>query len=155
VEEEADYLQRVTTHPDTTTMVGYYERLGRFGTVTLVWKTGVEHSAQEVYEAYKQRNEIEVLFDRYKNFIAGDTLYMKDRYVLEGWLLANFIAMLAYYKLYNRLREAKLLRKHSPKDILEMSRAIYQMKIQGRWTCSEVPQRVRILFASLGLGYLN
>jgi hypothetical protein len=43
---------------------------------------------------------------------------------LEGWLAANFIAMLAYHKLYIRLKEAKKLGKYSPKDIIEMSKAI-------------------------------
>jgi hypothetical protein len=36
---------------------------------------------------------------------------MQNRHVLEGWLFANFIAMIAYYKLFERLRKAELLKK--------------------------------------------
>ena len=54
---------------------------------------------QTVYKSYKQRNEIKVMFDSYKNCLEADKTYMQNRYVLEGWLFANFIAMIAYYKL--------------------------------------------------------
>jgi len=43
------------------------------------------------------------MFDRYKNFLDADVAYMQDRHVMEGWLFANFIVMIAYYKIYVRL----------------------------------------------------
>ena len=82
---------------------------------------------QTVYESYKQRNEVEIMFDSYKNYLDADVSYMQNRYVLEGWLFANFIAMIAYYKLYVRLRQANLLSKYSPKDIIELSKAISEL----------------------------
>ena len=51
---------------------------------------------QTVYESYKQRGEIETMFDSYKNYLDADVSYMQNRYVLEGWLFANFIAMIYY-----------------------------------------------------------
>jgi len=39
--------------------------------------------------------------------------------------------MMAYYKLNVRLRQAELLSKYSPKDIIEISKAISIMKIRG------------------------
>ena len=57
---------------------------------------------QIVFGAYKQRGEIETLFDIYNNYLDADVSYMQNRYVMEGWLFANFIAMMAYYKLYVR-----------------------------------------------------
>jgi hypothetical protein len=80
---------------------------------------------------------------------------MQDRHVLEGWLFVNFLAMLGYYKLYNRLREAKLLAKESPKDIIELVKSIYQVRIQGEWNRSEIPQRIRKLFEKLEIGSLT
>ena len=44
------------------------------------------------YESYKQRNEIEVMFDSYKNYLDADVSYMQNRYVMEGWLFANFFS---------------------------------------------------------------
>jgi transposase len=82
---------------------------------------------QELFEAYKQRNEVEIML----KFLHADKMYMHDRHVLEGWLFANFIAMIAYYKLYCKLKQAKLFTKYSPKDIIELSKSIYQIEIRG------------------------
>ena len=108
-----------------------------------------------VYESYKQRGEIEVMFDSYKNYLDADVSYMQNRYVLEGWLFANFVAMMAYYKLYVRLRQAGLLSKYSPKDIIEQSKAIYQMKIRGVWHRAEMTDKTVKLFDKIGIGYLR
>jgi hypothetical protein len=94
------------------------------------------------------------MFDSYKNYLEADVTYMQDRYVLEGWLFANFIAMIACYKLYVKLREAELLLKFSPKDIIERSKAIYKMKIRGTWRQSEITEKELKLFAKIGVDYL-
>jgi hypothetical protein len=86
------------------------------------------------------------MFDSNKTFLKADVMYMQDRHVCEGWVFANFIAMIAYYKLYDRLRSASLLKKESPKDIIELAKAVYQMKIQGQWQCSEIPKRIQKVF---------
>jgi hypothetical protein len=83
------------------------EKLHTFGTLTLSINTDVD--PRELYEKYKQHNEIEVMFDSYKNFLKADRIYMQNRMVLEGWLMANFLAMIAYYKLHRKLVEAKEL----------------------------------------------
>jgi hypothetical protein len=93
------------------------------------------------------------MFDSYKNYLDADVSYMQNRFVLEGWLFANFIAMIAYYKLYVRLRQAELLSKHSPKDIVELSKAIYKMKIRGERFCSEITKKTMDLFAKTGIDY--
>lgn len=155
VEEERDYLERLRTHPETHTEKEYFEKLDRFGTLSLTYRTESPQSAQYLYEAYKQRNEIEMMFDSYKTFLKADVLYMQDRHVLEGWLFVNFLAMLGYYKLYDRLREAKLIAKESPKDIIELSKSVYQTKMRGQWNRSEIPQRVKKLFEKIKIDSLT
>jgi len=156
VEEEADYLIRTKSHPEKYFEEKFYEKMECFGTLTIVskLKNQENQTPQELYEAYKQRNEVEVMFDSYKNFLQADKMYMQDRHVLEGWLMANFIAMIAYYKLYSRLKQAKLLSKYSPKDIIELSKSIYQIKIRGEWNRSEITARSKQLFKKIGLDYL-
>jgi hypothetical protein len=95
------------------------------------------------------------MFDSYKNFLDADKMYMQDRYVLEGWLLANFIAMIAYYRLFTRLKKANLLDKFSPKDIIEISKSIYQLKIRGQWNRSEITLKNIDLFKKLKIDYLK
>ena len=59
-------------------------------------------------------------------------MYRQNRNVLEGCLLANFIAMIAYYRLFTRLKKADLMDKFYPKDIIEISKAIFQLKTKGQ-----------------------
>jgi hypothetical protein len=183
IREEKDYLSLIISHPETYSKNKFDGKLHRFGTLTLIHNMkeqavggrGLESEKsydvgktkkrkkdaarevfeQTVYESYKQRNEIETMFDSYKNYLDADVSYMQNRYVLEGWLFANFIAMIAYYKLYVRLRQAGLLSKHSPKDIIELSKAIYKMKIRNVWHRSEITQKVTKLFAKIGIDYLT
>ncbi len=127
------------------------------GTLTIMCKLdGQENlSPQELFDAYKQRNEVEIMFDSYKHFLHADRMYMQDRHVLEGWLFANFIAMIAYYKLYSRLNQAKLITKYSPKDIIELSISIYQTKIRGEWYLSEITLKTKQLLKKINIDYLN
>jgi transposase len=171
IKEERDYLSRIETHPENYSRDGFDEKLNRFGTLTIVYAVDKQINIdnkkkkknptpekvieQIIYESYKQRNEVEVMFDSYKNYLDADVSYMQNRYVLEGWLFANFIAMIAYYKLYTRLLQAELLSKYSPKDIIEQSKAIYKMKIRNRWYLSEITQKTQRLFAKIQIDYLN
>jgi hypothetical protein len=169
VNEEKDYLNLINTKPDGYSKEGFNEKLHSFGTMTMVYnidnkvnknkkkKKGEKEKPIEqiIYEAYKQRNEIEVMFDSYKNYLDADVSYMQNRYVLEGWLFANFIAMIAYYKLYVRLRQANLLSKNSPKDIIELSKAICKSKIRGCWNTCEITQKPKKLFAKIKIDYLT
>jgi len=173
INEEKDYLNRINSHPETHSKNRFDKKLHRFGTLTIVYnmKDQTDNNAsktkrkpkdekrkpfeQTIYEAYKQRNEIEVMFDSYKNYLDADVSYMQNRYVMEGWLFANFVAMISYYKLYVRLRQAGLLPKYSPKDIIELSKAIYKMKIRGVWYRSEITLKVKQLFAKIEIDYLT
>ncbi|WP_162923627.1 transposase [Arachidicoccus soli] len=155
VKEESDYLLRIQKYPETHSEDRYYDKLHSFGTLSIVYDLEGSPTPQQLYEAYKQRNEIEVMFDSYKNFLAADKTFMQDRHVLEGWLMANFIAMIAYYKLFWRLKEAKLLSHYAPKDIIELSKSIYQMKINGQWLCSEITEKTKTLFKKIKIDYLK
>ena len=95
------------------------------------------------------------MFDAYKNFLDADRTYMHDRYVLEGWLMANFIAMIAYYKLFVRIKEAGLMSKYSPKDMIEMSKAIYMTKVNNNWRLSEITKKTTDLFKKINIDYLT
>jgi transposase len=173
IKEERDYLSRIETQPESYSRDGFDRKLNRFGTLTIVYKVDNQINAdntkkkskkkptkekvieQTIYESYKQRNEVEVMFDSYKNYLDADVSYMQNRYVLEGWLFANFLAMIAYYKLYARLLQAEQLSKYSPKDIIELSKAIYKMKIRNVWHRSEITQKTQRLFAKIQIDYLN
>jgi len=174
VSEENDYLNRIKTHPENYSIEKYYEKLIGFGTLSIVYKIFEDEEkskgnkknkktkdrneipeCQVIYETYKTRNEVEIMFDSYKNFLEADVTYMQNRYVMEGWLFANFIAMIAYYKLYIRLKQANKLSKYSPKDIIELSKSIYKLKCRGVWRISETTNSTNNLFRNIGIDYLK
>lgn len=154
VEEEKDYLLRIKTHPEEFTEEKFYKKLTQFGTLTILHHLATETSPEAIYQAYKQRNEVEVMFDAYKNFLEADKTYMQNRYVMEGWLMANFIAILAYYGLYSRLQQANLLSKYSPKDMIEIAKSISQAKINDTWQITEITKKNLDLFKKINIDYL-
>ena len=169
VSEENDYLNRTKTHPESYTMESYLEKLNSFGTLSVVYNIKDEEKQkgkkakkkaeisenQAIYETYKTRNEVEVMFDSYKNFLDADVSYMQNRYVMEGWLFANFIAMIAYYKLYTRLKQANKLSKYSPKDMIELSKSICKYRCRGKWMMTEMTMKTEGLFRKIGIDYLK
>lgn len=167
VNEEKDFLLLINTQPETHSKKGFDKKLYHFGTLTMVYNIDNPQTRpnrkkknekekpveQTVYETYKQHSEIEVMFDSYRNYPDADVSHMQNRQVMEGWLFANFIAMIAYYKLHLRLRQSKLLSVYSPKDIIEFSKSIYKMKIQGGWHRSEISAKFIRLFNKIGIDY--
>jgi transposase len=155
VEEQEDYLSRIKTRPELYDKNGFDGKLAEFGTLTLMCGVKRRLSMEAAYTIYKQRNEIEMMFDSYKTYCAGDVMYMQNRHVAEGWLLGNFIAMLAYYKLYDRLRKAKMLSHHSVKDIIEDLKSIHKFKIRGEWNLAEMPERLKKIFTKAKIDILS
>lgn len=80
--EESDYLTRIEAYPKEYTQDKYYEKPHTFGTLTHIYQIKEPLNPKQIYEAYKQRNEVEMMFDGYKNFLKADTMYMQDRSVL-------------------------------------------------------------------------
>jgi len=74
---------------------------------------------------------------------------------MEGWLAANFIAMIANHKLYTRLKELKKPGKYSPKDIIELSKSIYKLKMDDFWILSQITKKNTDLFKSFKIDYLK
>ncbi|MDR1792154.1 MAG: hypothetical protein LBR36_01720, partial [Bacteroidales bacterium] len=61
----------------------------------------------------------------------------------------------AYYKLYVRLREAGLLSKHSPKDIIELAKSIIRLKINDIWFPAEITNKTVALFEKIKIAPLK
>jgi transposase len=114
VEEEEDYLQRMTTQPEEYTQEKYIEKLYPFGTMTLVYKTGVPHTPEQLYSADKQRNEIEIMFYSYKTFLKADVTYIQNRHDLEGRLFSNFIARKSLLQIIRPPAESGTFEKRIP-----------------------------------------
>jgi Transposase DDE domain len=155
VKEEKDYLNRCGTHPEVYTLDKFETKVDTFGTLSIVYELPLKPTPEVLYQTYKQRNEVEVMFDAYKHFLDADKTYMQDRYVFEGWLMANFIAMIAYYRLYAALKGAGKLSTTSPKDIVEFSKSVCKIRSGDTWITTETTAKVKTLLNALKIDYLN
>lgn len=150
VNEVHDYLARIETHPDEHSIEEFKERDKTFGTLALLTNV-TDATAKNVYEYYKTRGQIEIMFDALKNILEADRTYMRKETSLEGWFFINFLAMKIYYALYQRLRSKNLLTKYSPNDIFQIAASIKKIYLNGKWYLSEIPNKYKKLFDSVEL----
>lgn len=148
--EEHDYLARIQTHPETHSIEQFHERESRFGTFSILTNL-LDYTSCQIYEMYKTRNNIELMFDTMKNTLQADCSYMQNEEALEGWMFITFIALQCYYAMYQKLTSKKLLNKFSPKDLLSRCAEIKKVKINGTWVLSEITSKTVTLLEKLEL----
>jgi len=147
--EEKAYLSNIENKKDGYTMGGFIERQYKFGTIAL--KHNTSKSPSEIYCLYKERGEIEQSFDFLKNLLEQDKSYMQDAKSLETWAFINHISLLLSYKIYNLLREKKLLSNFSVADFIAHLKYIFKVKISEEWHISEVTKKTKKFLENLNL----
>jgi transposase len=124
-------------------------RLERAGKILLV--SDMDVKPEEIFLMYKQRCSVEKAFDAYKNLLHADRMYLQSDEAVFGHIFVSFLALYGYCKLQLMLRNAGLLDKISPMDLLEEFSKVYMVKIGDKEIMSEVPKKVRELDEKLGL----
>ncbi|MCL6501000.1 MAG: transposase [Candidatus Pacearchaeota archaeon] len=151
VEEEQDYLGRIETHPEFGyTIENFYQKQPLFGTIALITNQK-DIAAQKVFEYFKGRVGIEQMVDTLKNTLEADRSYMRSDYSMEGWMFINYLSLVYYYKIYQRLIERDLLSEYSPLDVLLILSKCRRVKVSTRWEDLEIPKQTRKLIESLDL----
>ncbi len=129
------------------------ERLGRglkrAGRILLI--SDLDKDGGEVFMMYKQRGGVENQFDTYKNVLHADRMYLQDDESVFGHLFTSFLALYGYSTLEAALKEAGLLRKFSPIDLLEEFSKVYIVTNGEREVISEIPRKVAELDKLLGI----
>lgn len=129
------------------------ERLGsgqkRAGRILIV--SDLDKSGEEVFMMYKQRGGVENQFDTYKNVLNADRMYLQDDESVFGHLFTSFLALYGYCTLEAVLKEAGLLRKFSPLDLLEEFSKVYIVTDGEQEVISEIPRKVAELDKLLGI----
>ena len=144
-EEEKDYISRMDEREGD--IKDFFKTQHKQGTISVI--TNFDSDGEKVYNLLKTRSEIETMIDAFKNILEADRTYMRDDFQMEGWMLINFISLLFYYKVYGILMEKRMLKKHSPKDVLLHLSRIHKLKINGEWVTSEIPKKSREIVEKL------
>ncbi|WP_114749771.1 transposase [Pleomorphovibrio marinus] len=126
--EESDYVLRITTHPESHSRENYLKKKrNRFSTLALL--TGLDRPESTVYQTYKNRMAIEVMFDGIKNVLNADHTYTQNEQTLQGWMFINHITLQWYQHLYIELKEKELLKIFSVNDYVKLLCGVKKIKI--------------------------
>ena len=148
-EEEKDYILRIEKGLEGYTKENFLERQFKFGTIVL--RTNLQKTPEEIYCIYKERREIEQSFDFLKNLLEQDKSYMQNEKSLETWAFINHIALMLNYKIYNLLRVNELLSKFSVSDFIHHLKYIFKIKADAQWLTSEISAKTVKLLSTLGI----
>lgn len=147
VEEENTFLKLIEIKEKT--MDEYNMKKESFGIISIL--TNTELTTQEIYELYKCRNDIEVLFGTMKHTLEDDKTYMQSTSKVRGYFFITFLALYLYSIIQSKLKEKELLNKYSVKDVLLHLSKVYKIKINNEEILSEIPKQTRNLIEKLNL----
>ncbi len=149
-QEKTDYLNRIISLPEKFNHDNFLLKLNSFGTIALL--TNLKNpNPEDLYTTYKNRANIEQMFDSLKNVLAADCSYMQDDAMLEGWMFINHIALQYYHILYKNLKNQNLLSNYSVSDILLYLKHIKQINIDAQWRTTEVVSKITKVLSKLGV----
>lgn len=144
-EEEVNFLHRIEEKKATKT--AFQKARKQFGTLAIVTDTGLE--PKELYEFYKQRREIEQMFDSLKNTLDGDKTWMQSRESMQGYYFILFIALRIYCQMLDHLKRKDLLKKYSVHDVLWDLSKVYAVNVDGKELVGEVTKSTRNIIKEL------
>jgi transposase len=147
--EQHDFLQRIEKECENYSLDNYHLKAKTHGTIALLTNLKDDKTPEQVYQHYKSRADIEILFDTFKNILFADTTYTRSNEAMEGWLFINHLALIFYYKLYKRLIQHKMLKKYSPKDILMHLNTIKKVKINDVWKTAEIATKSKTILEKI------
>jgi transposase len=97
---------------------------------------------REVFEKYKEREEIEQAFDFMKNDLEADKTYLGRDESVRGYFVVVFLAMRLYFKILRRLRERGLVGKVSVREVLyALSKMRMIVEASGREYLCVLPKK--------------
>jgi transposase len=150
IKEERDYLNRIATHPESYSLQGYHNKKDTFGTIVLL--TNLKNKeAQDVYQTYKSRMSIEVMFDGMKNVLEADHTYMQDQETLQGWMFVNHITLQWYQQLYVELKSKGILKRYSVNDYIQLLTDLKKIRINNHWYFNEITSHAQKMIGKLGI----
>nr|QNO51442.1 hypothetical protein OGFGKJAA_00007 [Methanosarcinales archaeon ANME-1 ERB6] len=147
VEEEKTLYKRLDEETIDKGKLG--RGLKRAGRILLI--SDLDKEGGEIFMMYKQRGGVENQFDTYKNVLDADRMYLQDDESVFGHLFTSFLALYGYCTLETVLKEAGLLRKFSPMDLLEEFSKVYIVTDGEQEIISEIPRKVAELDKLLGI----
>ena len=113
-EEEQALLRRVEN--GQLTMKEFEQYRSNAGIIGLI--TNCNKSAEQIFDIYKGRQDVEVVFDVMKNTLDADKPHLREEETIRGYFFVSFLALRVYYKILKRLKERNMAHNISPEEVL-------------------------------------
>ncbi|MGH2612347.1 MAG: IS1634 family transposase [Rhabdochlamydiaceae bacterium] len=149
LQEKRDFIHRMETSPNNYTKELFQEKMDDFGSFAVI--SNKEDTPQNVFQNYKSRVGIEVLFDAAKNILGNDHTYMQNNDALEGWMFLNHLALQVHHKIYAILKEQNLISKYSIRDFIERLLDIKRVRINNEWILEPLIKDQQVLLKKMGI----
>ena len=130
----------------------YSERKKTFGTICFV--SNMDLDPNDVYEYYRLRWEIELVFRMYKGILSLNTTREHDNYSTIGNEFINYLSEIMVCRMKNRIRESEVFRKFTFKDVRERLNDCIKTSTDERrdsWKLCSLSKKDRELLETLGL----
>jgi hypothetical protein len=125
------------------------EKEENFGVIVL--RTNIlDKPTSYIYQTYKIRWDIELLFKTLRNTCEQDVSYMQDDASFEAWSFFAHITISIACRILAKLRELKLLKNWSLEGLLDHLSRIHIVQVADEWRIAETTKKTRDLVSSLG-----
>ncbi|MCL2608097.1 MAG: transposase [Methanomassiliicoccaceae archaeon] len=125
------------------------EKKERMGQMLMV--SNIDMTAEEAYLMYKRRDSVEKRFSTFRTTLEADACWLRDNVSVFGHVFVTFLSMYMIAHLEDRIRNAGLLSKYSPEDVMiEYSKA-YAVERETGVVDYEIPKKLEELDKKLRL----
>ena len=125
--EERDYLSRAVGGFSNSELKAKQERFG-----TVVLESDLDMTAEEIYQAYSKRWEIETVMRYYKQSCEFDETRVHDDYSVYATEFINFLSSLLTYRLLNKFEDTGLLEEYTYGEIMQRLRRAKKVRIDEK-----------------------
>jgi len=125
------------------------EVINKFG-VIIFRTTVLNQTAQYIYETYKMRWEIELLFKTLRDSCDQDASYMRDDAGFEAWSFLGLISVMVACRILSDLRRLRLSKEWSLEGVLDHLSRVQSVQVANQWCVAETTKKTRELISSLG-----
>lgn len=120
-----------------------------FGTFVLK-STLLSAGAEETYKIYKTREDVEQLFDIYKDEEDFKTTGMHSKETMEATFFLNHLSTMLLYKLYEKLQEKNMLKQYAASKICDILWDVRVSSIGKEWQMEPIPKLSRKAIIATG-----
>ena len=133
---------------NTRKVKAFFYKMGSFVLIT----NKQQMDKMEVLNLYRQKDQVEKMFDIFKNEMNGDRLRVHSQYNTDGRLFVKFIALIIYAEVSRIMKEKKLFNKYTVKELFAELKKLKITHIEKNDPIlSELSKRQKIIFDAFGI----